>query len=82
MSAFKKKINYYTSEEGIEVIEALKSIAASNLYNTGVSYSSNTQEYPDNKMPFVDKHMRYLNAHPNLDPMQYISNLRLMTRIR
>ena len=44
------------------------------------AYSSNTALYPDNKIPFVDKHIAYLLAHPKLDPIQYLSNLRLMLK--
>lgn len=51
-------------------------------FNTEPTYSSKIDLYPDNLMPFVDKHMAYLCAHAALDPWHYISNLKLMTRIR
>ena len=57
-------------------------MARDNVYNTGSSYSANSIQYPDNLIPFVDKHVNYLNAHPGLDPSQYIANLRLITRIK
>jgi hypothetical protein len=30
----------------------------------------------------VDKHLTYLSAHPKVKPQQYMSNLRLQTKIR
>ena len=42
------------------------------------SYTSNQAQYPDGRIPFVDKHMDYLLMHPNVNPEQYLSNLRLM----
>jgi len=47
-------------------------------FNTTSTYSPSSVE----RMLFVDKHMKYLGQHPNLNPQQYLSNLRLMTRIR
>jgi len=82
MSTKKKAINFFESEEGLEVLSTLKSMALDGAYNTQASYSANTVTYPDNSIPFVDKHMNYLRAHPATDPRQYLSNLRLMTRIK
>jgi hypothetical protein len=50
-------------------------------YNTGSTYSADGERYPDNLIPFVDKHMNYLYSHPTMDPVQYLGNLRLMTRV-
>jgi hypothetical protein len=46
------------------------------------TYSANTTLYPDNQMPFIDKHISYLLDHPALDPLQYLSNLRLMMLLK
>jgi hypothetical protein len=50
--------------------------------NTGASYSANSDLYPDNKIPFVEKHMAYLMEHPKLEVDHYLSNLRLMLKKR
>jgi hypothetical protein len=47
-------------------------------FNTTSTYSPSSEE----RMLFVDKHMKYLGQHPNLNPQHYLSNLRLMTRIK
>lgn len=44
------------------------------------TYSSNTALYPDNQIPFIDKHVAYLLDHPKVDPLQYLSNLKLMLK--
>lgn len=80
--ATKKRTNFYESEEGQEVKDILKKMAQDDGYNTGPSYSANIDEYPDNLISFVDKHMQYLNTHPSVNPSHYLSNLRLMKRVR
>ncbi|MBA2279494.1 hypothetical protein H0V99_03605 [Candidatus Saccharibacteria bacterium] len=82
MPTFKKRVNFYLSEEGIQIQEILRTMALDEKYNTVSSYSANTESYPDNLIPFVNKHMDYLNAHPTTDPQHYLSNLRLMCRIK
>jgi hypothetical protein len=82
MSTFKKKVNFYESEEGIAVKKALRLMASDNTYTTESSYNANSQLFPGHDMSFVDKHMRYLSMHGNVNPRQYLSNLRLMTRVR
>jgi len=47
-------------------------------FNTTSMYSPSS----DDKMLFVDRHMKYLGQHPSLNPQHYLSNLRLMTRIK
>lgn len=82
MHTLKKRVSFYDSEEGLQIKEILQTMSHDRLYNTESSYSADTSSYPDNVIPFVDKHMAYLNTHPSIDPNQYIANLRLMTRIR
>lgn len=50
------------------------------LHNVKSTYNANTEIYPNNQMPFRDKHYNYLLKHPDVDPDQYLSNLRLMLR--
>ena len=57
-------------------------MAADEMYSTLASYSANGETHPDHIMPFVEKHMTYLNTHPSVDPAQYLANLRLMTKKR
>ena len=82
MSTLKKRANFFETEEGMEFVENLRSMQIDKSYNTGASYSANNTEYPDNLIPFVDKHKNYLNAHPAIDAKLYIANLRLMTKVR
>jgi hypothetical protein len=82
MSSFKKRINFFDSEEGDEVKRELRLMAADTGYTTESSYNANEVLYPGNDMSFVEKHMHYLNTHQNVNPQQYLSNLRLMTKVR
>jgi hypothetical protein len=50
--------------------------------NTNASYSANSTLYPDNEIPFVDKHMAYLMSHPKVNYDHYLGNLRLMLKKR
>jgi hypothetical protein len=78
----KKKIRFLDPEEAVRIEQILRSMAIDNTYNTSATYSANSELYPDNLIPFVDKHMKYIGTHPSIDPWHYISNLRLMTRVR
>jgi hypothetical protein len=80
--AMTKKLSLFESEEGAVIKLALLRMARDAAYNTKSSYSADAVAYPDNLIPFVDKHMSYLNTHPSVDSEQYLANLRLMTRIR
>jgi hypothetical protein len=82
MATYKRKSDFFESEEGIEIEQKLRLMAQDATYHTGSSYSANSTLYPDNLIPFVDKHMSYLRNHPTTDPQHYLSNLRLITRKR
>ena len=82
VQTLKTRVNYFDSEEGKDIKRELQHMMTSVLYNTASSYTINDFQYPDNQIPFVDKHMNYLNSHPRLDAGMYLANLRLMTRIR
>lgn len=82
MSTFKKRINFVDSEEGHEIKQALCLMAEDSAYITESSYNANELLYPGHDMSFVEKHMHYLSVHQNVNPQQYLSNLRLMTRAR
>lgn len=82
MPVLKKRVNFAESAEGIWARQTLERLAADSAYNTDSTYSTDTEHYPGNLIPFVEKHMNNLNSHPALDATQYIANIRLMTRIR
>ena len=82
MPTAKKRVHFKESELGIAIRQSLVLMASDTAFNTSSSYSSNTTNHPDNLISFVDKHMDYLENHPGTDPGQYVSNLRLMTRIK
>ncbi|MBP7018610.1 hypothetical protein KBB17_03855 [Candidatus Saccharibacteria bacterium] len=70
------------TEEGKNIKQKLKSMQTNDGYITDSCYSTNGEEYENNLMTFAEKHMHYLNTHPNVNPDQYLSNLRIMTKIR
>jgi hypothetical protein len=81
MSAHDKKVLFSNSEVGIETRAALEQLQRDIAYNTVAAYHANEILYPDNLIPFVEKHMQYLSAHPAVNPTYYLANLRLMTKI-
>jgi hypothetical protein len=82
MRTAKKRVDFLSSEEGIESRRALQHMVADATYNTDPTYSSNTKLHPNNLISFVDKHMDYLCSHPAIDPQHYLSNLRLISRLK
>jgi hypothetical protein len=80
--SYKKRPNFYESDEAVEVKETLLTMQNDPRYNTGSSYSADGEKYPNHVLPFVDKHMAYLQAHPDVNVSQYLANLRLITRLR
>ena len=82
MSMLNIRDNLFGPEEREDIRQRLQNMVDSNSYNTESSYAANGLLYPDNLISFVDRHINYLNSHPKLDAGMYLSNLRLMTRIR
>lgn len=80
--AVRKRIDFYSSDEGVDAYRQLKAMEADANFVTRSAYAADTSKYPDNTISFVDKHMTYLHTHPNTDVQGYISNLRLMNRIK
>lgn len=78
MSYSLKEQKFLTSEIGVSVRKELRRMMVSDDFNTSATYSPSSPK----ALTFVDKHMKYLSLHTNLDPEQYLSNLKLMTRIR
>lgn len=82
MPTLKKKSDFFETQEGIEVEKALRAMVEDSAFSTESSYSANAVIYPNNLISFVDKHMNYLKQHQNVNPTHYLSNLRLMTKIK
>lgn len=78
----KKRVYALGAEEEQEVREALRQMVLNTSYNTSPGFTANSIVYPDGLMPFVDKHMQYLDTYPKLDAHTYLANLRLKTLVR
>jgi hypothetical protein len=74
--------SFLDSEEAKDIKRMLQQMTQDISYSTQPSYSGDSLTYPDNLMPFIDKHMNYLSNHPKLDADKYLANIRLMTRVR
>jgi hypothetical protein len=69
---------FFVSEKGVLLRDELVKMTKSKQYNTKSMYSTTDKT----GRTFVDKHMIYMSQYPTLNHQQYISNLRVMTRIR
>lgn len=69
--------SFMTSETGTLLRTELEKMAKSKLYNTKSIYSA----FDKDGLTFVDRNMRYMSQYPNLNYEQYISNLKLKTKI-
>lgn len=69
---------FLESEEAKEIRNTLKEMMNDPDFNTESMYSSAA----GGEVLFVDKHMEYLSQHTSLNVSHYLSNLRLMTRVR
>jgi len=74
------KVDFFDTEDGVQIERVLRLMATDETYHTRSSYSANGEMYPDHLISFVEKHKRYLRAHPTTNPQHYVANLRLMTR--
>ncbi len=82
MANNKRQADFIASAEAQEIRKQLLDMLENGKYTTESSYSTDTEQYPDSMIPFIEKHMRYLTTHPSVDPAHYLANLRLMTRVR
>jgi hypothetical protein len=64
------------SEAGKLAHDELTKMTKSKQYSTRTMYSTSDT----NGMSFVDKHMKYMSQFPSLNYVQYVSNLKLMTK--
>lgn len=65
-----------------EIISQLEAYEADPTMITESVYSPSANEHKDNKMPFTEVHLTYLRKHKNVNPQQYLSNLRIMIKKR
>jgi len=82
MPIYKKRSSFTDDTEMVEVQDMLSTMVGNSGYNTKPSFSADILRYPDNQIPFIDKHMSYLMTHKGINAQHYIANLKLMTRIR
>lgn len=68
---------FTTSQQGLLIRQELINMVLSKKYNTVTSYSV----LDVNGLSFVDKQMRYMSRYPTMNHMQYVANLKVMTRI-
>jgi hypothetical protein len=78
----KKQTEMFQIMEDAGVLRTLQLMEQDESLKTESSYSANGVLYPDHQIPFAKKHMAYLMSHPNVNPDQYLSNLRLIIKIR
>lgn len=70
---------FIKSEAGIAAYNELLKMIEDDSYNTGSSFSPSAK---DGTLLFIDKHMNYLCTHLSVNSAQYLSNLRLITKVR
>jgi hypothetical protein len=82
MATNRKQTDFIASDEGQRIRQELSDMLTNQGYTTESTYNTNSDLYPDNKIPFVEKHMHYIATHPSVDPNHYLANLRLITKVR
>jgi hypothetical protein len=69
---------FFESEEGTWLRDELVSMVKSSDYNTRSTYTALSND----ELLFVDKHMNYMSNFPNINRRQYLSNLKLKTKLQ
>jgi hypothetical protein len=64
-----------------EVFSLLTDMEKDSRYNTQTRYIADTAKYPTNIITFAEQHLEHLRKFPDVNPYQYISNLKLMTKL-
>ncbi len=62
--------------------EELRQLEDDPSMNTIGAYSPTALEYPDQIRPFSEVHLEYLRKNKHVNPDHYISNLKIMLKIR
>ncbi|MES2876154.1 MAG: hypothetical protein V4678_01660 [Patescibacteria group bacterium] len=71
-----KTQQFLDSELAIQIRAELTQMVEDPNFNTRSSYSAAS----NGDVLFVDKHINYLSSHLAVNPDQYLSNLKLITR--
>lgn len=69
---------FLTSVDGQWAYDELMKMVNDENYKTESSYSPASE---GGVLLFIDKHMSYLCCHLSVKPLQYVSNLQLITKI-
>lgn len=70
---------FFKSEKAIELRKLLVAMTKDPMYNTRLR---GLVDYPDeDEGRFIEKHMHYMGTYPRMDHYQYVSNLKLKTKI-
>jgi len=67
---------FYISERAEDARKALKELV------NDASYTTDIRDKGVDGAEFIDRHLRYLSSHPNVELHGYLSNLRLMTSVK
>lgn len=78
MSSLVSRQQFLKSEEAETLRKELQNMVKDPNYNTYVRYSLVTT----NGSQFVNKHMAYMANHLQMNHRQYVSNIKLMTKLR
>lgn len=70
---------FLKSEAGLAAYSELLKMIEDENYKTVSSFSPSAE---DGTLLFIDKHMNYLCTHLGVNANQYLSNLRLITKVR
>lgn len=65
-----------------EIVNALKKMESDPSLITESAFTADKANWPNNRIPFVQYHAKYLQTHKLTRPEGYLSNLRLMLKIR
>lgn len=71
-----KTKQFLDSDQASEVRRELNRMMKDPAYNTQPKYSALAK----GNVPFADRHIAYLSLHLEINPNQYLSNLRLITK--
>ena len=79
MTNSQNRLKFLASEEANVMRQDLLAMAKDPHFNTKSVYT--TSDLPETTL-FIEKHMTYMSNNLSITPEQYLSNLRLRTRIR
>jgi hypothetical protein len=78
MSTLVSRQQFLQSEKATILRKELQAMEKDPAYNTYVRYTL----VASNGSQFVNKHMTYMANHLQMDHSQYVSNVKLMTKLR